>query len=207
MEFIITEKQLQLIIKEEKNNDELSDDVKTMYSFTYNMVHRVMKTFNLNLKMLLTWGSGVGGLMMPLSEFIESGNFNITEDEKYLVLASVAFLIFFEGKRGTTKLLEKIKENGLGDVFNQTYEKGLQLKESFANFLRSVKNISGQFFEIMAYAFLIPIFPDILDVANNVTDVSEAATIIAERLLASGLIALSKEVLTNTLRNIIKKIR
>ena len=36
--------------------------------------------------MLLTWGASVGGLMMPLDNYIKSGNFNLNDREEILIL-------------------------------------------------------------------------------------------------------------------------
>ena len=71
MEFLITEQQLKVIL-EEQNDSKLTDYMKTMYSFTNNMVSRIQKVYALNLKMLLTWGTSVGGLVMPLDNFIRT---------------------------------------------------------------------------------------------------------------------------------------
>jgi hypothetical protein len=35
----------------------------------------------LNLKLLLTWGASVGGLVMPLDRFIKSGRFELTDEQ------------------------------------------------------------------------------------------------------------------------------
>jgi hypothetical protein len=98
MEFLITESQLQLILSEQKNDDNLSGSLKRMKSFTNNMVSKVLKTYDINLKMFLTWGTSIAGLVMPLNEFLRTGNFNLSESERYLVLSGIAFLVFFEGK-------------------------------------------------------------------------------------------------------------
>ena len=207
MEFLITESQLQVILREQNDTDNLTESVKRMNAFTNNMVNKVLKNYELNLKMLSTWGASVGGLVMPLNEFIKTGNFNISESERYLVLCGVAFLLLFEGKRGMSKVLNKIKEEGLGDVFDATLSKGIQLRDSFANLLKSLKIVSSQFLEIISYTFLLPIFTDIHEIAMGTTDVKEVATTIALRLAATGAVLLSKESLIQILRKIIRKLQ
>ena len=207
MEFIITESQLLKIIKENKNEDELTTSMKRMSSYMNNLVNRVIKTYDINLKMLLTWGTSIAGLVMPLDEFIKSGNFNITESQKYLVLAGVAFVIFFEGKKGIVKILSKIKEEGLEEVFDLVLLKGLSLKDAFSSFLRSLRIVSSQVMEIISYTFLIPIAVDIQSMISNSTNITETALIITERLLASGVILLSKEFLFDLIKRILRKLR
>jgi hypothetical protein len=207
MEFLITESQLQLILSEQKNDDNLSGSLKRMKSFTNNMVSKILKTYDINLKMFLTWGTSIAGLVMPLNEFLRTGNFNLTESERYLVLSGIAFLIFFEGKRGINKVLSKIKEEGLEEVFDATLLKAYQLKDSFTTFLRSTRVITSQVLEIVSYSFLIPIIGDIQELASSSSDVRQTALIIAERLAASGVVLLSKEILFLMFKKLIKRLQ
>ncbi len=207
MEFLITESQLQLILSEQKNDDNLSGSLRRMKSFTNNMVSKILKTYDINLKMFLTWGTSIAGLVMPLNEFLRTGNLNLSESERYLVLSGIAFLIFFEGKRGINKVLSKIKEEGLEEVFDATLLKAYQLKDSFTTFLRSTRVITSQVLEIVSYAFLIPIIGDIQDLASSSTDIKESALMIAERLAASGVVLLSKEILYLLFKKLIKRLQ
>jgi len=207
MEFLISQSQLNLILNEQKNDDVLSSSLKKMKSFTNNMVGRVLKTYDINLKMFLTWGTSIGGLVMPLNEFLKSGNFDLSESERYLVLSGIAFLIFFEGKRGLNKILTTIKENGLEEAFDAGLLKAYQLKDSFTNFLRSTKVITSQVLEIISYAFLIPIIGDVQNMAGDVTNITESSIMIAERLAASGAVLLSREVLVSLFKKLFKKLQ
>ena len=207
MEFLISQSQLNLILNEQRNDDILSSSLKKMKSFTNNMVGRVLKTYDINLKMFLTWGTSIGGLVMPLNEFLKSGNLDLSESERYLVLSGIAFLIFFEGKRGLSKILTTIKENGLEEAFDAGLLKAYQLKDSFTNFLRSTKVITSQDLEIISYAFLIPIIGDVQNIAGDVTNITESSIMIAERLSASGVVLLSREVLVSLFKKLFKKLQ
>lgn len=207
MEFILTESQLLRLIKENRSEDNLSNSLKRMSSYTNNLINRISKTYGINLRMFLTWGVSIAGLVMPLDDFIKTKNFELDENEIYLILAGVAFVIFFEGKRGMTKILGLIKEKGLGDIFDEVLSKGLQLKESFTKFLKSIKVISGQLIEIISYAFLIPIVVDIQNYISETTTINEATILVSERLLASGVVLLSKEFLQQIISKIIKRLQ
>ena len=130
MDFLINESQLRTILQEQ-DESRMTEYMKTMYSFTKNLANRVSKVYGLNLKMLLTWGTSVGGLVMPLDQFIKNGNFDLTDDQRYLVLAGIAFVMFFENKKGLVKILETIKEEGLEDAFRTGLDKAKELKSSF----------------------------------------------------------------------------
>ena len=201
MEFLINETQLRAILKEQ-DESRMSNNMKELYSFTKNLVNRTDKVYNLNSKMLLTWGTSVGGLVMPLDQYIKTGNFNITDDQRYLVLAGIAFVLFYENKKGLVKILETIKEEGLEDVFQKGLEKAKDLKSVFKRFLSSLNvNVSG-FMDIIAYAFLIPIIIDIQNIANGISNPKEAGLLIAKRLISSGVVVVGTQALYQTIKKI-----
>jgi hypothetical protein len=185
----------------------MTDYMKVLYSFTNNLVGRVLKVYGFNLKMLLTWCTSVGGMVMPLDNYLKTGNFDLTDDQRYLILAGIAFIIFFESKKGLVDILEQIKEEGLEDTFKTVLEKANDLKSSFKGFLSSLKVISSNFMETVAYSFLIPIILDIQTIAYNTSDPKEAGMHIAERLIASGVVIVGSQALSQVLRKIIEKLR
>jgi hypothetical protein len=206
MDFLINESQLRIILQEQ-DESKMTDYMKTMYSFTKNIANRVSKVYGLNVKMLLTWGTAVGGLVMPLDQFIRGGNFELTDDQRYLVLAGIAFIMFYENKRGLVKILKKIKEEGLEDTFSLALEKAKDLKSSFKGFLSSLKITVSTFMDTVAYSFLIPIIMDIQYIASNTSNPKESAILIAERLIASGGALITAQVLVQVIKKIIEKIK
>jgi len=203
---LIYESQL-ITILQEQDESRMGDSVKEMYSFTKNLVNRVGKVYGLNLKMLLTWGTAVGGLVLPLDQFIKTGNFDLTDDQRYLVLAGIAFILFYENKKGLVKILETIKEEGLEDAFRMGLEKAKELKSAFKGFLSSLNVSVSSFMDTIAYAFLIPIILDIQNIAHGTSDPKDAGLLIAERLISSGIVVIGAQALSQTIRKIIEKIK
>lgn len=206
MEFLISESQLRTILMEQ-DKSRMSGYMKKLYSFTTNIVNRVGKSYGLNLKMLTTWGASVGGLVLPLDNYIRTGNFNLTDDQRYLVLAGIAFIMFFENKRGLDKVLEKIKSEGLEDTFKIVLEKSKDLKNSFKSFLSSINVTVSSFMDTVAYSFLIPIIVDIQSAAMRSTDLKETSLIIAERLIASGVVIVTAKVLSSVIKKILERLK
>jgi len=206
MDFLISESQLRTILMEQ-DKSKMTDYMKQLHSFTSNLVNRVNKVYGINLKMLSTWGASVGGLVMPLDRFIRTGQFNLDDDQRMLVLAGVAFMIFFEGKRGIGKILEKIKEEGIEDTFKIILNKAKELKSSFLDFLASINIVKSTLMDTVAYSFLIPIITDIYSIAIKSSNIRESVILIVERLLASGFVILSSEALSSIIGKIIKKFR
>ena len=181
--------------------------MKRLNSFTKQIVNRSFKSYGLNLRMLLTWGTAVGGMVLPLDQFLRDQNFNLTEDQRMLVLAGLAFSLFFETKRPFIQLFSVIKEEGLEDIFKVGLRKGTQLKNAFLNFMSSVGAGSAGFLDTIAYSFMIPIITDIQSVLMETQDIDEAAILIAERLFASGIVLMSSQVLTETVKKVLEKLK
>jgi len=206
MEFLITESQLKKILTEQERS-RMDGYMKQLNSFTKQIVNRVLKSYGLNLRMLLTWGTSVGGMVLPLDRYLRTGNFDLTDNQRMLVLAGIAFALFFEAKSPLSKLLKLIKEEGLSDVYEVGLNKGKQLKESFLNFMSSVNVSTGSFMDTVAYSFLIPIITDIQEAAMNGGDPKETAIMIAQRLSASGVVIIGSQVLSRTIKKIIDRIK
>jgi hypothetical protein len=157
--------------------------------------------------MLFTWGTSVGGMVLPLDEFLKTGDFNLTEEQRMLVLSGIAFSLFFESRRSITKLLSTIKDEGLEDVYKKGLKKGKELKTAFIDFVESLSVGTSLFVDTIAYSFLIPIINDIYSVTLNSQDLEEAAILIAERLLSSGIILGSSQILVKLVKSILERLK
>jgi hypothetical protein len=205
MEFLITEAQLRTILTEEERS-RMDGYMKQLNLFTKQIVNRVLKSYGLNLRMLLTWGTSVGGMVLPLDQYLRTGDFDLNENQRMLVLAGIAFTLFFETKRPLEKLLKLIKDEGLMDVYENGVAKGKELKDAFLNFMASVNVSTGSFMDTIAYSFLIPIITDIQILAMSGGDTKETAIMIAQRLAASGFVIIGSQVLSRTIKKIIDRI-
>ena len=205
MEFLITESQLRVLLQEEEKS-QLGLYVKNMYAFTKQMLNKVFKSYGINLRMLLTWGTSVGGLVLPLDQYLRTQHLGLNEDQRMLVLVGIIFALFFETKRPFVKIMSLIKENGLEDIFQDGLRKGTQLRDAFTNFLSSANTGVGTFLEAIAYSFLIPIITDVQSVLGQTEDIETAAMLIAERLLAAGVILIGRQTLIDVVKNVLKKL-
>jgi hypothetical protein len=205
MEFLINESQLRVILQEQ-DQSKMTDYMKELYSFTSNITNKVRKTYGLNLKLLLTWGASVGGLVMPLDNFIRSGRFDITDEQVALLLVGVACTYFYDNENALKKILSKIKEEGLEDIFKEVLLKGKNLKDSFTKFIKSSKVTINSTLDIITYAFLIPIITDIQSLITSGEDIQTVSMKVAKRLVASGVVLVGQVVLTEIIKKIIKKL-
>jgi len=205
MEFLITESQLRVLLQEEEKS-QLGLYVKNMYAFTKQMINKVFKSYGINLRMLLTWGTSVGGLVLPLDQYLRTQHLGLNEDQRMLVLVGIIFALFFETKRPFMKIMSLIEKNGLEDIFQDGLRKGTELRDAFTNFLSSANTGVGTFLEAIAYSFLIPIITDVQSVLGQTEDIETAAILIVERLLAAGVILIGRQTLIDVVKNVLKKL-
>lgn len=204
MDFLINESQLRTILQEQ-DQSKMSDYMKELYSFTSNLVTKAKKSYGLNLKLLLTWGASVGGLVMPLDRFIKSGRFELTDEQATLILVGIACTFFYDNAKSLRKILLKIKDEGLEDTFKEVLVKSKNLKNSFTTFLKSANVTLGSTLELVTYSFLIPIITDIQSAIVDGGDLQTTAMTIAKRLVASGVVLVGQIALTETIKKILKK--
>ena len=111
MNVLITEEQSKVILVEG-----MSDILSTIYEkstdFSASLYKRIAKRLKFNLKILLTFGAGVGGLMQPLMDMLD-GKFNgLTEDQKLLIVVATICIVFNEGKDILKQVIPKIHIHG-----------------------------------------------------------------------------------------------
>jgi hypothetical protein len=204
MDFLINESQLRIILQEQ-DQSKMSDYMKEMYSYTSDLVDRAKKIYGLNLKLLLTWGASVGGFVLPLSNFIKTGRFELNEAEQTLILVGVACSIFYDNSRMLKLIYKKIKEQGLEETFKEVLIKSKNLKNSFSRFLSSANVTISSSLDLVAYSFLIPIITDILEASTTSGNLEAIAKTIAKRLVASGVVIVSQAILSDAIKKLIKK--
>ena len=136
MKIIISESQHKRILMENINSD-LEKRFQNMKKFTKNVISEAKKQINLDLSFLLTWGSTLGGLMGPVSDYIEGKYPELSNTDISLLCTGAILTYFTNNKEGLTKVLDKIKEKSLIQEFDYMLEKTGELKNVFISFIES----------------------------------------------------------------------
>lgn len=204
MDFLINESQLRIILQEQ-DQSKMTDYMRELYSFTLDLIKDARKTYGLNIKFLSTWGASVGGLVLPLDNFIRTGNFSLTEEQITLLLTGVACTFFYDNISIVKKIDSKIKEKGLESTYQEVLVKAKNLKDSFIRFIKSANVVVSSTMEIITYTFLIPIITDILQLMSDGNDPKIIASQVAKRLVASGVVLVGQITLSKTIKKIIQK--
>lgn len=166
MKIIISESQHKRILIENINS-ELEKRFQNMKKFTKNVISEAKKQINLDLSFLLTWGSTLGGLMGPVSDYIEGKYPELSNTDISLLCTGAILTYFTNNKEGLTKVLDKIKEKSLIQEFDYMLEKTGELKNVFISFIESFAIPVNKLSNMLAYAFLIPILPELYEMSQG----------------------------------------
>jgi len=200
MKVLITENQYRTILLESSKNS-LNNVLEDLKEFATMVIEKTQQDVGVNLKMLLIWGAGVGGVMAPLNEFIQNGDFNLNDFQIASILCATTAILYGESKSVINELLKVIKDEGIVDEFNRVLSKGTKLKKVFLNFIQSLNMTLSSVTNIMSYAFIIPILPILWDMSQTGVTKPEVKEIVI-RLMSFGLTAISG----NTLRELVTKL-
>jgi len=205
MKLIITERQYRKIVLE-NSNKEVSEYLSNLKDFALNVIKTTQENIGINLQMLAIWGAGVGGVMRPLNEFIENGNFNLNEFETASIVCAVSAILFKESNRNIKELLKYINENGLTETFKTVLEKGSKLKSTFLNFIQSLNMTLFNVTNIMSYAFIIPILPMLWEMGQSGADKGDIKELVL-RLISFGLTSVSGVVIKELITKLINRFK
>lgn len=206
MDFLINESQLNFLMESE-NTEKFTRNMRQLNSFTVNLVNKAKKIFGLNFKFLVTWGPVIGGFVAPLDVYIRENYLDFSEDSIVLITLGLACTYFYQNKKETKKLYEKIEEEGMVGVFEEMLFKSKELKDSFVGFLESLNLTLGSTVEMIHYSFLIPIINDLQQIAHGAQNTKEIAKLIVERLVVSGVILISGQALVDVINKILKRLK
>lgn len=201
---ILSESQRKLLIIES-----VANDIEKVKNHSENLVDKIYKdvkgSLSLDFKLLLTWSSAIGGFLTPLSQLIDGQMPELSSTDKSLILIGVIFSVIFQNAENFKKIKESLKEKGLYDNFLIVKEKASDLKSTFLNFLNGLNITVNTMSGIIAYSFLIPIIPILLQIATTHSVSNDEIIELSKRVAAWGLTIVSSKTLKNIFDKIFKK--
>ena len=205
MKIIITENQNRSLLTESISSN-IDGSLKKMKSFSKDIIDKTSEQTGLDFGFLLSWGATLGGLMMPVSQFIEGKHPELSSLDLSLLLTGAMVTFYSANKKTLSKILDLIKERGLVDIFNEVLENTSKLKDTFLSFVDSLNLTIGKLTNMLAYTFLIPILPTLYEMANSGYD-QKIINEVVIRLLSYGVIVGSSIIVKEILKKIIDRFR
>jgi hypothetical protein len=163
---LITEAQQRVILCELANK-EIDSTIGENDKLVKRIAKQASDQIKFDLSILGTFSLAIGGLMGPLEKFIHGEYPEMSTMEISLLLAGVGFQYMLDNKVPLSKLIQKIKEDGLYDIYQKVLKKSDVLKDSFLSFVDSLGVSVKKTANIMGYTFLIPLIPLIYNMVTN----------------------------------------
>lgn len=160
-----------------------------------------------DLKFLLTWSSTIAGFMGPLNSFVSDKFPDLTQSDINFISVGVCSMLFYNNEKLITEFITKIKEKGLVSVFEESLEKGKELKSSLVSFLESIGITTSNILSIASFTFLIPILSILNGYAMSGIITPDNIEEIAERIVLSGITALSSVSLKNFFKKFFSRLK
>lgn len=171
----------------ESVQDKLTQDLMILYSDSKKILNDFDKIWDLNLKLLSTWGAALGGIMLPMKKWIEEKFPQLSYKQVILVLMGSIVGFYYDNEYFITNILRKIKKEGLLDQFKQSVIMAQRLNNSLNTLLDEMQFYGDDFVDYLSFAFVLPMMEDL---KNSIT--SDNLEIISDRIVSSGFILISK---------------
>lgn len=204
MKIIITESQYKKILFESRLKS-LENKVDELKDFFKKVSSESKKQIGLDLSFLTTWGVTIAGFVSPVQQYI-SGSFPELSSSDLALLSTGIILTYYESnKEMLGKVLEKIKERELIFEFDKSLEVATKLKDVFFNFVNSLAIPVSKISNMLAYTFLIPLIPDLYEVAQGFDSLNIKETIL--RILSFIGISFSGVFVKRLIQEIVKRFK
>jgi hypothetical protein len=205
MKIIITENQNRSLLNEGVS-ESIVRSYRSMKKFTEKVLKETRDTTGLDFEFLMSWGSTLGGLMMPVSQFIEGKHPELTSLDISLLITGAMVTYYTSNKKALSKILDTIKEKGLVNVFDEVLSTTSNLKDTFLSFVSSLNITMGKMANMLAYTFLIPLLPQLYEMAQTGYDQNTVNQII-KRILSYGAIIGSSAIVRELIKKIVNRFR
>ena len=206
MKIAVTEHQKKFIITE-SISEEFNSIIERGYNFTKEILEKSAEQIGINIQFAITWGASIGGMVGPLNDFIKNTESEMSDIEISLLLTGIIASYYVDNKEYVKKILTKIKEEGLSEVFLRVFKKSQELKNAFFDFIESLNITLHKVTNIMSYTFIIPIIPMLYDMATNSNLDGEQISEIAKRLASFGVLTVSGILVRELINKIIKRFK
>ena len=205
MDLILNESQYQTILLENvKSSIEASSEQNK--NLIKKIVSNVKKSFNIDLKFILTYSVTIGGLIGPVEGLVRQQMPELGNTEISLILVGTIMTYYYNNAELLHKILKLIRDKGLINEFNYVLEKTERLKDAFLDFVSSLGVTFGSMSNILGFTFLLNVLGGLLSYANNDFSYLPVEKLVVGLLGYFGTMA-SKEITKEIIEKIIKRFR
>lgn len=173
------------IVENEVRNN-LKNELQSIYSQTKDILNDLDEIWNINLKLLTSWGAALGGIMLPVKSWIEKEYPELSYEEVILVLAGAIVGVYYDNETTINNIVRKIKSKNLFEEFKQSFKISKLLSKSLTNLLNDFGIYGNENSDMIGLAFVLPLLDDLKSIVNK-GDTKQ----IAHEIINSGVILTS----------------
>jgi hypothetical protein len=166
MKIVITESQKRRILLE-SSSEELGNILKGGKNLVKGVVDGFQTQVNIDARIFLSFTASINGFMGPIAQFLEGKFPQLTENEFQLILIGITATYFIDNEKHLKKIYDKIREEGLSNIFETVLKKSDELRNALFDFLESLNFNFYRVSNMLSFAFIIPLFFPIMDMVNN----------------------------------------
>jgi len=203
---LITENQKRLLLKESLLKD-VSEVIKNNYEVASEILKSSKEQMGVNLQFLITWGASIGGFVGPLTRFVEGNYPELTPTEVTSIMIGVIATFYLDNRETILKIVNRLKEDGLFDVYIKAVSKGKELKRSFVRFIESLNMTLHKVTNMMTYTFIIPLIEKILSMSQSGEITSDDIKQLAMRIASFGLLTVSSITVVTLIKRMVNRFK
>lgn len=203
---LITENQKRLLLKESLLKD-VSEVIKNNYEVASEILKSSKEQMGVNLQFLMTWGASIGGFVGPLTQFVEGNNPELTSTQVTSIMIGVIATFYLDNRETILKIVNRLKEDGLFDVYIKAVSKGKELKRSFVRFIESLNMTLHKVTNMMTYTFIIPLVEKILSMSQSGEITNDDIKQLAMRVASFGLLTVSSITVVTLIKRMVNRFK
>jgi uncharacterized membrane protein YqgA involved in biofilm formation len=154
------------IVENEVRNN-LKNELQSIYSQTKDILNDLNEIWNINLKLLTSWGAALGGIMLPVKSWIEKEYPELSYEEVILVLAGAIVGVYYDNETTINNIVRKIKSKNLFEEFKQSFKISKLLSKSLTNLLNDFGIYGNENSDMIGLAFILPLLDDLKSIVNQ----------------------------------------
>jgi len=183
----------------ESVQDNLAQDLMSLYLDSKSIVNDFDKTWDLNLKLLSTWGAALGGVMLPMKNWIEQKYPELSYEQVILVLMGSIISFFYDNEYFISAIVKKIKKEGLMEEFKQSTIVSQKLINSLTSLLNEMNYFGNDNVDYLSFAYVLPMLED-LKKGISIDNLDA----VSNRIYSSGVVLTNKSNIKFFLRKLIE---
>ena len=155
----------------------------------------------------MTWGASIGGFVGPLTQFVEGNNPELTSTQVTSIMIGVIATFYLDNRETILKIVNRLKEDGLFDVYIKAVSKGKELKRSFVRFIESLNMTLHKVTNMMTYTFIIPLVEKILSMSQSGEITNDDIKQLAMRVASFGLLTVSSITVVTLIKRMVNRFK